>query len=473
MEYLEHEKEEEDQPVSPTGQYFNSSVLQISIMSILEIDIPIDDSPTLSLLKDVFLPINPRFSSLMVEEKKGVKHWKRVEVKLEDHVNVPIFPDGLSPESYDDYFDDYLTKIAMKEFPQSRPLWEIHIIKYPTSNAAGTVVFKLHHALGDGFSLMGALLSCLQRADNPNLPITFPSFKVSSNLDSGRSIIRAVPRALSAAFNTVSDFGWGLLKSTAVEDDRTPIRSGDPGVEFRPMSIATISFSLDNIQKIKAKLGVTINDVLTGIIFFGTRLYMQSMNHASRNANSTALVLLNTRVISGYKSIKEMTASDSSSQWGNQFAFLHVTLPELADAKFTSPLDFVAKAQQTIQRKRNSLAVHLTGRVLETLRKYRGPEVTARYIHSTLKNSSMTISNMIGPMEQVALANHPCRGMYFMTLGSPESMTISILSYMGKVRITVGTEKGFIDPRKFNACIEDAFQRVFEAAVGTPPPPMS
>lgn len=200
---------------------------------------------------------------MQVEDKNGVKQWKRVEVKLEDHVNVPIFPDGLSPESYDDYFDDYLTKIAMKEFPQSRPLWEIHIIKYPTSNAAGTVVFKLHHALGDGFSLMGALLSCLQRADNPNLPITFPSFKVSSNLDSGRSIIRAVPRALSAAFNTVSDFGWGLLKSTAVEDDRTPIRSGDPGVEFRPMSIATISFSLDNIQKIKAKLGVVCSNIAT------------------------------------------------------------------------------------------------------------------------------------------------------------------------------------------------------------------
>ena len=200
---------------------------------------------------------------MQVEDKNGVKQWKRVEVKLQDHVNVPVFPDGLSPESYDDYFDDYLTKIAMKEFPQSRPLWEIHIIKYPTSNAAGTVVFKLHHALGDGFSLMGALLSCLQRADNPNLPITFPSFKVSSNLDSGRSIIRAVPRALSAAFNTVSDFGWGLLKSTAVEDNRTPIRSGDPGVEFRPLSITTISFSLDNIQKIKAKLGVVRSNIAT------------------------------------------------------------------------------------------------------------------------------------------------------------------------------------------------------------------
>ena len=47
-------------------------------------------------------------------------------------------------------------------------------------------------------------------------------------------------------------------------------------------------------------------------------------------------------------------------------------------------------------------------------------QVTARYIHGTLKNSSMAITNMIGPTEQVALDNHPCRGIYFMVLGSPE-----------------------------------------------------
>lgn len=135
---------------------------------------------------------------------------------------------------------------------------------------------------------------------------------------------------------------------------------------------------------------------------------MQSMNHASRNANSTALVLLNTRVISGYKSLKEMTASDSSSQWGNQFAFLHVTLPELVDAKFTSPLDFVAKAQQTIQRKRNSLAVHLTGRLLETLRKYRGPEVCTQYSYFSclikcMQCTKISCQNIIRPLNYCKL----------------------------------------------------------------------
>lgn len=56
------------EPVSPTGQYLNSSVLSLSIISVLEIGIPINDSQTMSLLQNVFLPINPRFSSVMVSD---------------------------------------------------------------------------------------------------------------------------------------------------------------------------------------------------------------------------------------------------------------------------------------------------------------------------------------------------------------------------------------------------------------------
>lgn len=65
-----HEEEEEkaadDEPVSPTGQYFNSSALSIAILAIFELDIAIDDSPTMSTLENLFLPINTRFSSIMV-----------------------------------------------------------------------------------------------------------------------------------------------------------------------------------------------------------------------------------------------------------------------------------------------------------------------------------------------------------------------------------------------------------------------
>lgn len=192
-----------------------------------------------------------------VTNEDGEQRWKRVEVRPEDHVTVPVFAAGMSPEFYDKCLDDYLSKIATEHLPQSRPMWEIHIIKYPTSHAASNVIFKLHHSLGDGFSLMGALLSCLQRADNPSLPLTFPSIQSHTNKDGKNfSMCRTVHKFFSTVYNSASDFSSSIIKSCLIEDDKTPIRSGQHGVEFLPAGIETMTFSLDHIKQIKSKLGV-------------------------------------------------------------------------------------------------------------------------------------------------------------------------------------------------------------------------
>lgn len=57
-----------------------------------------------------------------VVDKNGEKHWKRAEVKITDHVNVPVFPAGLSPESYDKHLDDYVSKIVVEELPKTLSL---------------------------------------------------------------------------------------------------------------------------------------------------------------------------------------------------------------------------------------------------------------------------------------------------------------------------------------------------------------
>jgi len=194
---------------------------------------------------------------MQVTDKDGVKRWKKVEVWLKDHVSVPVFASGMSTQFYDECLDDYLSNMAMEQFPQSQPLWEVHIIKYPTSHAASNIVFKFHHSLGDGISLMGALLSCLKRADNPSLPLTFPSVQLHANKN-GRdlSMFRKVPRFLSSVYNTLSEMCSTIAKSSLFEDDKTPIRSRHSGVEFLPVSITTMAFSLDHIKQIKARLGV-------------------------------------------------------------------------------------------------------------------------------------------------------------------------------------------------------------------------
>ncbi|KAM2306001.1 hypothetical protein ACFXTH_025491 [Malus domestica] len=47
-------------------------------------------------------------------------------------------------------------------------------------------------------------------------------------------------------------------------------------------------------------------------------------------------------------------------------------------------------------------------------------KAASRYIRRTLKNSSMAFTNMIGPVEQMSLANQPIKGLYFMVVGSPQ-----------------------------------------------------
>lgn len=151
----------------------------------------------------------------------------------------------------------------MSKLAETRPLWEVHLVKYPTSHAAGNIIFKFHHSLGDGFSLMGALLSCLQRADNPSVPLSFPHVQLHTNdYDKNIGMCRKVSKIFSSVYNTASDFCSNIVRSKLVEDDTSPIRSGNVGVELLPVSIATMTLSFDHIKQIKAKLGVVSSSII-------------------------------------------------------------------------------------------------------------------------------------------------------------------------------------------------------------------
>ncbi|CAN0915099.1 Wax ester synthase/diacylglycerol acyltransferase 11 [Linum grandiflorum] len=460
----------EDQPVSPNGYYFNSSAVSIHVLAVLETEKSFDDSQFLVSVRTLFLSINPRFCSIIVNGTKGKKSWKRVEVNLRNHVYTPIFPHGKPPEFYDQCFSDYLSKLSAEELPQSQPLWQIHVVKFPT-NSGDRIVFKLHHALGDGYSLMGALLSCLERADGHlSLPLTFPSLRRASDNKDGRFLPSAwmmarMGKAFSVGFNTVSDLCFTLC-SRGVQDDVSPIRSENPdGLGFLPISVATTTLMLDDVKRIKCLLGCTVNELITGAILLGARLYMEGIEPGTGNARSTAVVLLNTRMIKGYKSIQEMKKPDrkSASSWGNQVASFALPIPKLQGNE-DRPLEFVRQARKTIQRKKKSLAVYLAGMLTDRIRKTKGAEAAAALIGSTIRSTSVMISSIVGPTEKVSIGNQPIKGIYFVVAGKPQSLSATVMSYMGDVRITIGGEKDFVDSNKLISCIETAFEIISKAA---------
>ncbi|GAU40260.1 hypothetical protein TSUD_60500 [Trifolium subterraneum] len=182
----------------------------------------------------------------------------------------------------------------------------------------------------------------------------------------------------------------------------------------------------------------TINDVVCGIIFYGIRLYMEEINETTKTSNSTAVVMLNTRNIGGYQSLKEM---------------------------HKHPLEFIWESRKIIQRKRHSFSVHLIGLLMDLEMKLRGPEAVAKIIYDTIGHSSVLFSNLVGPIEKMTLANHPINGLYFTASGGPEDLTVTVISYVKTLRITLKTQKGFINEHKLKFCIEKADELIFKAAM--------
>lgn len=482
------EVEEQGQPVSPISQSLSSSLLSLRINAIFEFEEPITEiSRGKKALAEIFLPSNPLFSCIMEEDDRGVLRWQKRTVNIDDHMIIPKFPPG--EESYDAWVEDYISKLALTPFDQSRPLWEFHLLNYKTSKAGATMVIKLHHALGDGISFMSTLFALVTRVDNPHLPPTFPSSRstASSKQFLATYIFHKIWYIMLLVWYTLVDVISSSLRTMGwIEDSQLPIR-GPPGVEYMPMAHSSATFQLEDIRKIKNAVGGTVNDVMTGIIFYGLQLYLQfrlstvteqTLQDASKkrfelmndsvikqmkSSRVTALCLLNTRVLAGIQNMGEMLKPKTQAPWGNHFGFLHVRVPIMA-GKAENPLEFVRMAKRIIDRHKMSLGVFINAGILRCLARLRGPQAISRYLYNNIANTTMAISNMIGPMEKIAMDGNPIKSFSFFVSGAPQSLSVFIVSYMGTVKMEVMAQKAYIDANALSQCFMEAFGEIKKAA---------
>ncbi|OVA15775.1 O-acyltransferase [Macleaya cordata] len=492
-------EEEEDlemcPPVSPMSQSLNSSIVSLSIIIVLEFETTITESETLELIRNILLPLNKRFSSIMVTDKKGIKRWKKIDYfRVEDHLIVPTFPLGLDRE---ENLREYLSKIGSERLSEEKPMWEAHLIKNndpkttvnynigrsngggggSSSPSSSTLIFKLSHSLGDGYSFVGLIFKALKRVDHPSLPFTYPRMSLKKRSPQNDQEAGGIVKNLLGFFvkckNTASDLTTNLLKSTVLEDKPSPIRSATTNKIdlFRPFSIYTVTLSLERVKQVKSKLGATVNDVLTGLISYMIHLYTSRITGGCRHhhhqvssnngGSMTIMVVVNLRMLKGYKNIEEMIKADT---WGNHSHFMDVTIPSFTDLEEVNPLDFIIKAKEAMDRKKNSMFVYFIEAILKTTARIRGHKGLARMIHSGFKNSSTMITSVIGPKEQGALSGHPISDAYFIVTGIPQSLTFTSVSLMDQLKLVVTMEKDFIDSKLFTSCMDEAFENVFQAA---------
>eukprot|EP00253_Pinus_taeda_P032564 PITA_32564 len=471
--------------VDVVSQSFNSSVLSLCVQGIFEFEEAIGDiSRYKKAFANAILSSNPLFSCIMKADDRGVMRWQKTAVNTDNHTFIVEFPPG--KESYDAVVDEYISKLTLTPLDQSRPLWEIHFLNYKTNKAGATMVVKIHHSLGDGISLMSALFSIFRRVDNPHLPPSFPTPKRNiTSTSSDITVAKFLPRLsymMLVLWYTLVDIISCLLRMIRwIDDSKLPIR-GPRGVENMPVALVSATFPLKDIKQIKNSVGGTVNDVMTGIIFSGMQRYLQMSLSAVgehglqdaykrrfeqpkdavikqlKNSKLTALSMINTRAMAGLQNMEEMLKPKAQVPWGNHFGFLPVQVPLMG--KLENPLDIVKMAKQRIDRHKISLGVFLVAKLPRLIAMLKGQQALSRYLYNTLSNTTMMLSNMIGPMEKVAIYGNPIKRFSFFVTGLPQTLGVFIVSYMDSVLVQVHAHKDYVDADILVKCFIEAMEEI-------------
>ncbi|KAM0832120.1 hypothetical protein ACQ4PT_065091 [Festuca glaucescens] len=212
----------------------------------------------------------------MDDSRGGKPRWVRTKVDLDDHIIVPRIDPAAVECDPDKAVEDYVASLSMLPMDRRRPLWEFHLLDFPTSEATSTMVLRLHHSIGDGMSLMTLYVaSSRSTADPARLPTMPPPPRRTGEiyqlqprppLSSGKALLAWVLSYLVLAWHTLVD--CVLLAATILflSDPRTMFVRSDGGLQAQHRKrFIHRNLSLDDVKLIKTAVKCTINDVLVGL----------------------------------------------------------------------------------------------------------------------------------------------------------------------------------------------------------------
>ncbi|KAF4401024.1 hypothetical protein G4B88_013865 [Cannabis sativa] len=376
---------EKDEPVSPAGRFFNEQNFTVHILAILGCKTKIFPDVFKQGLLHTLLK-HPRFSSLMVNEGGNLK-WVRTNVDMDKHVIIADMGDD-DEVLAEKFVEDYIYDLTKTSLDKSKPLWEVHIINQKTKEAEGGLfVFKIHHSMGDGMSLVSLLLACTRPITDPDtvptLPI--PKHKQNHNHDnqdscnnksSGGFITsslrwsKGVLWLLQLFWNTLVDIFLFLATGFFLRDSQTPIRAPPFQQSSSPRRIIFRSFSLDDFKLVKNATNSTINDVALGVTQAGLSRYLNrrygenknnkdegdssrgTVNNLPNNIRLRSVLLVNIRPSPGIQDLADMMEKNGEAEWGNKLGY--VLIPLTIDLK-EDPLDYIRQVKLQIDRKKHSL----------------------------------------------------------------------------------------------------------------------
>ncbi len=163
-------------------------------------------------------------------------------------------------------------ELMIRPLPRSRPLWEFHVI-------AGTgwdrlaVLFKLHHAFGDGLNALEIGVRVLDdiplpvgdvrtSADAANGGSRAPEPAVLSQLWRVPGGLREAVEAVAGQLSDATSIAASVLRSAHLPAQASPLVIQSSGRR----ALAVAALDLQQVRRIRASYGGTVNDVLLAVV---------------------------------------------------------------------------------------------------------------------------------------------------------------------------------------------------------------
>ncbi|XP_047331901.1 wax ester synthase/diacylglycerol acyltransferase 11-like [Impatiens glandulifera] len=409
--------ERDDEPLTPSGRMFLRPEMDQIIHCVFGLGKPIDIQSIKDEMDRNMHIAHPKFTSLLVQDRHGRHYWRKTQVNIDRHFIIINNHASSQLITDEESVNDYLADLSISSpLPTDKPLWEFHVL-VPNK----CVVLRVHHALGDGISLMALMLSGCRKANDPNNPLVLPT--------GGRYTFerpRTIRNLVQATWITTRYVLEFIMRSLWMRDKTTSL-SGGEGVELWPRKLATAKFLLEDMKIVK---------------------------RAVAGAVSRKNYLLD-----------ELRLKKTVLSSGNMFGMLLLPVYYHKPDVGCSPLKHVEKIKEVMTKKKMSSEAYFSYKLGQLAMSCFGPKATSYMFNKVIKNTTFTISNVVGPQEDLTFAGHPIDYIRVTTTSLPHALTMHMVSYAGKAEMQILVAKDIIpDPQILAKYFEIALNEMKEAA---------
>jgi len=429
------------------------------INGVLVMDEPVPFERVKAILRRRLLAVR-RFRQRIVYQD-GDPYWQEdPDLDIDRHVLRMELP----PPGDDGSLREVISELMGEPLDMKRPLWSFHLLESYQGNGC-VLMGRLHHCIGDGMALLLVLLSLTDAPGGPeelDSPFTDLFRDPPQGHEAAEQLAeRIMPdgirlmRQSAEAFRSMGALTTGVASAGAF--GRLVLRLPDPSTIFKgplgiPKRVAwSEPIAVDDVKEVGRALQGTVNDVLLSAMTGGLRRYLGHKGKKADGINFRAAMPVNLRSL------------DDIADLGNQFGLIFLSLP----VGIEDPVERLAELhERSVALKRSAEPVVVYG-ILKLLGMV--PLAVQRMVVKIFAaKTTAVMTNVPGPREELHLAGHPIREIFFWVPQSGRvGLGISIFSYAGHVRMGLASDSGLVpDPELIVQGFHEEFEELRARARG-------